>query len=42
MARIFIDTLQPNDCTGLYTLQGYVSGAWTDIHTISGALSGSI
>ena len=42
MARIFIDTLQPNDCDGIYTLQGYVSGVWTDIHTISGALSGSI
>jgi len=42
MARIFIDTLQPNDCDGIYTLQGYVSGVWTDIYTISGASSGNI
>jgi hypothetical protein len=42
MSLIFTDTLQATDSTGLYTLQALIDGTWTDIHTISGAQSGSI
>ena len=42
MARIFSDTLQATDSSGLYTLMADVNGVWTDVHTISGAQSGRI
>jgi hypothetical protein len=42
MSLIFTDTLQATDSTGLYTLQALIGDAWTDIHTISGAQSGSV
>ena len=38
----FDDRLQTTDCSGLYTLMGYVNGTWYDIHTVSGAGTGTI
>jgi hypothetical protein len=42
MAFIFNDTLEVTLGSGLYTLQGYTNNTWTDIHSISGATSGSL
>lgn len=42
MALIFNDTLEVTLGSGLYTLQGFTNNTWTDIHSISGATSGSL
>ena len=42
MAFIFNDTLEVTLGSGLYTLQGFTNNTRTDIHSISGATSGSL
>ena len=42
MALIFKDYLQATDTSGLYTLRGYVSHSWQDVHTIAGPQTGNI
>lgn len=42
MVLIFDDLIKATDCSGLYTLTGYVNGTWQDIHTIYGPTTGSI
>ena len=42
MPLFFDDFLEASDCSGLYTLMGYVNGTWQDIHTIYGPSTGSI
>jgi len=42
MALIFKDDLQTIDSTGLYTLQAFIGGQWTDLRSVAGATSGTV